>query len=102
MSEQRRIVVLLVRHDSSMNPPAVADCMNLLSSGLWSIGRYWTDNTADWINFAAFDYFGWYDIQLPPPPDSRYTIRQRASEAAAARGVNLGAYDGYIILAFPG
>jgi hypothetical protein len=92
----------LVRHDASQAPPSVATCRDILSSGAWSVARYWTDNAESWFQFAAFDFFGWYDVQLPPPPDSRNTINQRARDAAAAAGVNLGQYDSFIVMAFPG
>ena len=102
MSEPRRVAVLLVRNDPSQAPPPVTTCRDILSSGAWSVARYWTDNSESWFQFAAFDFFGWYDVQLPPPPSSRNIINQKARDVASAAGVNLGAYDSFIVMAFPG
>jgi hypothetical protein len=101
MSEPRRFAVLLVRNDTSQTPPPIDDCRKLLSSGQWSVARYWSDNSEDWFQFAGFDYFGWYDVQLPPKP-GRSVINQHARDAASAAGVNLGAYDSFIVMVFPG
>jgi hypothetical protein len=102
MGESRRIAVLLVRHDLSQLPPPVAVCRDLLSSGGWSVARYWTENSERWFQFAAFDYFGWYDVQLPAPPSARATVRDAARGAASAAGVDLNAYDSFIVMTFPG
>jgi hypothetical protein len=68
MSEQRRVAVILVRHDTSQAAPSLADCRDLFLTGESSLARYFNDNTESWFDFAAFDFFGWYDVVLAAPP----------------------------------
>lgn len=102
MSQPRRFAVLLIRHDTSRTPPDRATCQSILSLGTWSVARYWSDNSENWFQFAAFDFFGWYDVALPPPPSTRQVIAQKARDAASAANVNLSTYDSFIVMAFPG
>jgi hypothetical protein len=102
MSEQRKIAVILVRSDTSLTPPTIADCKALMLSGQNSIARYWQENTYNWFQFTAFDFFGSYDIMLPPPPNKRQTIWDSANAAATSAGVNLADYDSFVVLDFPG
>src|ERR1700753_2893222 len=99
MSQSRRFAVLLVRNDTSLKPPDIATCQSILSLGTWSVARYWGDNSENWFQFAAFDFFGWYDVVLPPPPSTRQEIAQKARDAASAANVNLSSYDSFIVMA---
>ncbi|MEO8725588.1 MAG: hypothetical protein ABI383_05650 [Acidobacteriaceae bacterium] len=101
MSEQRRVAVILVRHDNSP-APSLADCRDLFLTGDSSLARYFDDNTERWFDFAAFDFFGWYDVILAAPPDARGNLRDAAKAAASNAGVNLGQYDSFIVVASPG
>ncbi|HVK04859.1 MAG TPA: hypothetical protein VM490_15380, partial [Armatimonadaceae bacterium] len=74
MAEQRRVAVILARHDASLTPPTLDECRALMLTGQDSVARYWRQNTEDWFEFAAFDFFGPVDIMLPPPPDARGTV----------------------------
>ena len=102
MNEQRKVAVILVRHDTSQTPPTIADCQALMLSGQNSVACYWQENTEDWIQFTAFDFFGPYDINRPPPPEGRDTLRDRAKAAATGAGVNLAGYDTFVVFDFPG
>ena len=102
MNEQRKVAVILVRHDLSQTPPTLAECQALMWSGQNSVARYWQENTEDWFQFAAFDFFGPYDIMRPPPPEDRDVLRDRAKAAASGAGVNLGGYDTLVVFDFPG
>ena len=102
MSEQRKVAVILVRHDTSQTPPTIADCQALMLTGPNSVARYWQENTEGWVQFTAFDFFGPYDIMLPPPPDKRSTLWDRAKAAATGAAVNLAGYDTIVVFNFPG
>ena len=102
MPEPRRIVVLVVRHDTSTPAPNLADVRRLMLTGPHSVARYWRDNAENWFSFDAFDFFGPYDVMLPPPPASRREVRDRARAAAVAAGVNLDGYDSTVVIASPG
>ncbi|HVL13224.1 MAG TPA: hypothetical protein VM529_11710 [Gemmata sp.] len=102
MAEQRRVAVILARHDASLTPPTLDECRALLLTGQDSVAGYWQQNTENWFAFAAFDFFGPVDIMLPPPPDARGTVWDRARDAATAAGANLSGYDTYVVLNFPG
>ena len=80
----------------------IPECKALLLTGPDSVASYWRENTDNWFEFPAFDFFGPYQIMLPPPPDRRGTILNQARAAAGAAGVNLAGYDGFIVMNFPG
>ena len=101
MNEQRRVAVISVCHDDTPLP-SIPDCKALFLTGPDSIASYWRDNTDNWFEFPAFDFFGPYKIVLPPPPDTRATLWNQARAAAGAAGVNLAGYDGFIVVNFPG
>lgn len=102
MSEARRVAVILVRHDAGVTPPTLDECRAVMLTGQESVARYWRENTEGWFEFPLFDFFGPYDIALPPPPDSRRTVLARARAAAQGAGVNLAAYDATVVFNCPG
>jgi hypothetical protein len=67
-----------------------------------SVLRYWRDNAENWFTFSPLDFFGSYDVVLPPPRDSRYTALNAATAAAQNAGIDLSPYDGVIVLLHPG
>ena len=102
MAEQRKMAVILVQHDNTQPSPSIADCQALMLTGQNSVMSYWQQNAEGWFQFPVFDFFGPYNIMLPPPPDKRATVWDRARAAAEAAGVNLANYDNYVVLNFPG
>ena len=102
MADPRRIAVILLNHDVSQTSPTLADCQTLMLSGQNSVVNYWRENAEGWFQFPVFDFFGPYSIMLPPPPDSRETVWDRAKNAAVGAGVNLAMYDNFVVLNFPG
>ena len=102
MPEQRRLAVIVVRNDMGVPLPNIADVQSLVLYSPSSIARYFRESAEDYFLLSPVDFFGPYDISLPPAPDSRYTAIDRARTAATNAGVDLGPYDGTIVFGFPG
>jgi hypothetical protein len=102
MPEQRRLAVIVVRNDMGTPMPNMADVQSLVLFSPSSVARYFRESAEDYFLLSPVDFFGPYDISLPPAPDSRYTAIDRARTAATNAGVDLGPYDGTIVFGFPG
>ncbi|WP_256796403.1 hypothetical protein [Terrabacter sp. Ter38] len=110
MSEQRRLAVVLVRNDASAAYPPVTieQATRLMLSDQSSVFRYWDENAEGWFTFSRLDFFGSYDVTLPPPQPpgqaktSRGAILDVARAAAQNAGVDLAPYDGLIVFVHPG
>ena len=75
MAEQRRIAVLVVRDDATRPWPSMADVQQLVLYGGSSIARYFRETAEDWFQLSPLDFFGPFDVTLPPPPVVRATER---------------------------
>ena len=96
----RKIAVIAARHDPTTPFLTLDECRRLLVGDENSVFSYWIEQSENWFNFPGVDFFGPYDISLASPPDYRGNIAVAAR--AAAIGVDLGAYDGVIVLLSPG
>ncbi len=85
MSTPYNVAVVLLRHDISQLAPAFPDVRTYLQSGRFSIARFWRDSTYDWVTFPRFDFFGWYDVVLPPAPSSRSATVETAKGLSSRR-----------------
>jgi hypothetical protein len=101
MNEQRRVAVIAVCHDGSPLT-GLEDVKALFLASPDSVANFWRGNTEDWFEFTAFDFFGPYGITLPPPPDARATVIDRARSAAQQFGVDLSGYDSLVVVNRPG
>jgi hypothetical protein len=102
MGEARKVAVILVRHDISVPSPTIDDCRSILLTGQDSVIRYWQDNTENWFEFPVCDFFGTYNISLPPGPSKRQVVMATARTAAQDAGIDLSGYDTVVVLNCPG
>lgn len=102
MSEQRRIAVIVIRHDLSAPVISLDEVQRIFITNERSVFRYWRDNAENWFQFSPIDFFGPYDVTLPSPPSARANTRDVAKVAAHGAGVNLAVYDGLIVIVHPG
>jgi hypothetical protein len=102
MGIERKIAVLIVRHDPSTPFLVLSECQRLILTGTNSVVRYWSEQSENWFRFPVCDFFGPYDVVLAPPPDARENVVTAARNAATAAGVNLTSYDGFVVLFSPG
>jgi hypothetical protein len=96
----RKIAVIAARHDPTTPFLTLDECRKLFIGDENSVFSYWSEQSENWFTFPGVDFYGPYDIALAAPPDSRNNIAKTAR--AAAVGVDLGAYDGVIVLLSPG
>jgi len=101
MSEQRRFAVILVRNNTSVAPLTIEQAKRMVLTDEDSILKYWRDNAENWISFSPVDFYGSYDVNLPVPPDSRYTVLNAAKAAAQNNGVDLSPYDAIVVFLHP-
>ena len=102
MSQPYNVAVVLLRHDTSRQPPALQDVRTYLQSGRFSIAQFWRDATYGWVTFPRFDLFGWYDVVLPPAPSSRSATVETAKDRLRNANVALNNYDRFFVIRFPG
>jgi hypothetical protein len=102
MSNPYNIAVVLLCHDTALPAPALQDVRTYLLSGRFSIARFWRDSTYGWVTFPRFDFFGWYNVVLPPPPSSRSATVATAKDCLREANVALDNYDGFFVIRFPG
>jgi hypothetical protein len=102
MSEQRRIAVIVIRHDMTVAQLTLDQARSVFVNNQNSVLRYWRENAENWFQLSPIDFFGPYDVTLPAPPSARANTRDVAKAAAQSAGVNLSPYDGLIIIVHPG
>ncbi len=95
MSAQFNVAVIMLRNRSADEPPAADDVRRWWSGDRFSVARFWRDATYGWTTFPRFDYFGWYDVELPTS-GSRSEVVELAKGAAADAGASMSPYDVFV------